>query len=185
MHEINLEDARIAFDGQWLSVDDLTGRIQQKIDAGDMKFAQLAAVLEKLKNALEETVVLETELVLSKRNHDLLTSLGGQDAKKGVRRAVLAYIDAPAGRPEAERVPKAGATIPAPPAPPPPLPKVDAHRHPPEPARDTEKTKKTIVQCAKCKAPIAIGSSKRPLLVECPSCGMSGRLGTQNKWAKL
>ena len=185
MHEINLEDARIEYEGQWLSVDDLTGRIQHKIEAGDMKFAQLAAALEKLKKALENTVVLEAELVLSKRDFDLLKSLSGQDPQKGVRRAVLAYAEAPAGRPEAEKAPGAAAPPPEKPVPSPPAAKADSDRHPPELSPDAHKKKKTIVQCAKCKAPIAISSEKRPLLVECPSCGMSGRLGAQNKWAKL
>ena len=185
MHEINLEDARIEYEGQWLSVDDLTGRIQHKIDAGDMKFAQLAAALEKLKKALENIVVLEADLVLYKRDYELLKSLGAQDPQKGVRRAILAYVEAPAGRPAAEKPPGAAATSPEAAVPTPPPSKADGDRHLPGPSPDAHKKKKTIVQCAKCKAPIAISSEKRPLLVECPSCGMSGRLGAQNKWAKL
>ncbi len=92
MGEINLEDAAINFEGEWLSVEDLTHRIQQKMQAGDLKFANLAAALEKLNNALEKSHVIETKIVISKANYERLIELGGGDSHAGARKAVMAFI---------------------------------------------------------------------------------------------
>ena len=53
MHEINLDDAKIKIDGEWLSTEDLARKIDEKIQAGEMKFSHLAAALEKLNKAIE------------------------------------------------------------------------------------------------------------------------------------
>ncbi|MBW2193359.1 MAG: hypothetical protein JRF27_06180, partial [Deltaproteobacteria bacterium] len=59
MSEINLEDAKINSEGKWLSAEDLTNMIQEKMQSGDMKIANLAATLEELNNALENSHTLE------------------------------------------------------------------------------------------------------------------------------
>ena len=37
--EINLEDAKINFEGEWLSTEDLSNEIQEKLQAGDMNIS--------------------------------------------------------------------------------------------------------------------------------------------------
>lgn len=92
MREINLEDAAINFEGEWLSVEDLTHRIQQKMKAGELKFANLAAALEELNNALEKSHVIETKIVISKANYERLIELGDGDSHAGVSKSVMAFI---------------------------------------------------------------------------------------------
>lgn len=92
MRKINLEAATIDFEGEWLSVEDLTCRIQQKLQAGDLKFANLAAALQELNTALEKSHVLETKVVLSQANYQRLKELAGGDSRAGVHKAVMAFI---------------------------------------------------------------------------------------------
>jgi hypothetical protein len=152
MHEINLGEAKINVNGVWFSADDLTNKIQQKIDAGDMKFADLADALEQLQNALENATTIDVQLVLAKEEYEKLKSIGGENDRECVTKAIMAFIG---GRQTASAVVK-------------------------------EKNKsKLVIKCPKCKAPIEIHSSERPLDVECPTCGTGGRLTPDNKWAKL
>ncbi len=92
MGTINIEDATIDFEGEWLSLEDLTQKIRQKLEVGDLKFAKLAAALEELKTALEKSHVLETKIVLSQANYERLKELAGGDSRAGVHKAVMAFI---------------------------------------------------------------------------------------------
>jgi len=84
MSAIDLEDAKINVDGQWLSGEDLTNMIQEKMQAGDMKFSNLAAKLEELNNALENSTTLNIKLVLPKEKYQQLQALGGDDDRECV-----------------------------------------------------------------------------------------------------
>jgi hypothetical protein len=92
MTAINLEEARINLEGQWLSAEDLTSMIQEKMQAGDMKFSNLATALEELNNALENSTTLDIKLVLTKGEYDKLKAAGGDDDRKSVRKALMAFI---------------------------------------------------------------------------------------------
>jgi len=92
MSAIDLEDAKINVDGQWLSGEDLTNMIQEKMQAGDMKFSNLAAKLEELNNALENSTTLNIKLVLPKEKYQQLQALGGDDDRECVRKAIMAFI---------------------------------------------------------------------------------------------
>lgn len=96
MREINLEEAKINVDGEWLSAEDLTRTIQEKMQSGDMKFSNLAAALEELNNALENSTRLEVKLVLPKAAYEKLKTLGGEDDRESVRRAIISFIGASA-----------------------------------------------------------------------------------------
>jgi DNA-directed RNA polymerase subunit RPC12/RpoP len=102
MRDINLEDATINLDGEWLSVEVLTRRIQQKMQDGDLKFANLATALEDLNTALENTHVIETKIVISEADYKQLKELGDGDSHSAVRKAVMAFIksDAKADSPD-------------------------------------------------------------------------------------
>lgn len=92
MGEINLEAAKISVEGQWLSAEDLTNIIQEKMQAGDMKFSNLAAALEELNNALENSTTLDIKLVLPKEEYEKLKAAGGDDDQESVRKAIMAFI---------------------------------------------------------------------------------------------
>ncbi len=92
MNEINLQDGKIKIDGEWFSAEDLTNMIQEKMQIGDMKFSNLAAALEELNKALEDTNTLEIRLVLSKKEYDKLKALGRGDDYECVRQAIMAFI---------------------------------------------------------------------------------------------
>lgn len=92
MSEINLEDARINFEGEWLSAEDLAGKIQEKMQAGDMKLTSIAAALEELNNALENSQRLEVAVVISKKEYEQLKKAGGEDDRECIRKAIKAFI---------------------------------------------------------------------------------------------
>jgi len=102
MHKINLDEAKINLDGIWFSADDLTNRIQEKIEAGDMKFSDLAAALEVLQNALENAITLDIKVLLSKEEYEKLTSIGGDDDRDCVTKAIMAFIGGDQAKPDAK-----------------------------------------------------------------------------------
>ena len=91
MSEICLNDGTINYNEEWLTADDLTKRIKEKMDSGDMKFADLAAILEELNKAIEDSHKLEIKIAISKEDYEKLKSLGGEDDREYVRKAIMAY----------------------------------------------------------------------------------------------
>ncbi len=92
MGEINLDDAKIIVNGEWLSAEDLTNMIQEKMKTGDMKFSGLASALEELNKAIENSQAIEVRLVLPKEEYKKLKALGGSDDRECVRKAIMAFI---------------------------------------------------------------------------------------------
>ncbi|CAB5089829.1 hypothetical protein D3OALGA1CA_832 [Olavius algarvensis associated proteobacterium Delta 3] len=92
MGTINLEEAKIKVDDEWLSVEELTQRIQEKMETGDMKFAGLASALEQLNHALENSRTLEISTVLTRDEYQRLKEIGGGDDRECVRQAIAAFI---------------------------------------------------------------------------------------------
>jgi ribosomal protein S27E len=92
MHEINLGEAKIKVDGVWFSADDLAHKIQEKINAGDMKFADLAEALEQLQDALENATTLDVKILLTKEEYEKLKSIGGENDRDCVTKAIMAFI---------------------------------------------------------------------------------------------
>ena len=94
MTDIRLDRAQINFKGEWLSADDLAAKIQSKMAAGEMKFAELAAALETLNNALENARTIETRLRIPIEVYERLKSLGGGSDGECIQQAVAAFIAA-------------------------------------------------------------------------------------------
>jgi len=94
MTDIRLDRAQIKYKGEWLSADDLAAKIKSKINAGEMKFAELAAALEKLNSAMENARAIETRLSLPTEVYNRLKSLGGGSDGECVQQAVTAFIAA-------------------------------------------------------------------------------------------
>ena len=92
MNDIHLENGTIHFDGEWLTANDLTRKIQEKITAGDMKLAALATALETLNTALEDARTIDIQLVLTRDQYDRLRAFGGDDDCECIRKAVRAFI---------------------------------------------------------------------------------------------
>jgi len=105
MSEINLDEAKINYEGEWFSAEDLTQRIQEKMQEGDKKFADLAAALEELSKAMENSHTVETKVAISKLDYEKLKELGGEDDLGAVRKAVMAFIQ---GKDQVESAPEPG-----------------------------------------------------------------------------
>jgi len=97
MGTINLEEAKIIVDDEWLSVEELTQRIQEKMETGDMKFAGLASALEQLNHALEHSHTLEISTGITKEEYQRLKEISGGDDREAVRQAILSFIGASGG----------------------------------------------------------------------------------------
>lgn len=95
MSEIRLEDGTIKVNGEWMTAADLTGRIQEKMQAGEMKFTHLASALEELNTALENAHTLQVRLVITREDYEKLKAFGGTDDRESVRKSILAYVGAP------------------------------------------------------------------------------------------
>ena len=156
MREINLDDGKIKFENEWYTAEELAGMIQEKMKAGDMKFADIAGALEELNKSLENSHPLEIRLVITKDEYQKLKKLGGDDDRDAVRKAIMAAIGG-----EDQNASNANQNS------------------------DPMKKKQTAIKCPGCKAPIIITSDERPLGVECSKCGESGRLTAKNKWSKM
>lgn len=156
MSDINLDEGKIKYENEWYSADELTGMIQDKMQSGEMKFAGIAAALEELNHALENSKALEIKLVIPREDYQKLKELGGDDDREAVRKAIMAAIGAD-----------------------------NAAKEKSAPKGVQGKKTQTAIKCPQCKAPIIIKSSERPLIVECHECGASGRLTVENRWAVL
>ena len=201
MDEINLDDAKIKIDGEWLSTEDLARKIEEKMQSGDMKFSHLATALEELNKAIENTHTIEVKLTISNQDYEKLKAFGGKDDQEAVRKATLSFIKGrkqpepplPAEATEAAvEEPVSKAPLPAedtdapvkapaedpspmPQAPEAPVEEADAE----EPDKDPDKI--TVVNCFKCKSPIDITTDERPVDIKCPNCDTTGRLDSNNK----
>jgi len=92
MDNLNLEEGKIIHDGQWFTADELADRIQNQINANNFKFAGLAASLEKLNTALENSRQVDIKLVLPKDVYEKLKAKGGDDDSACIKKAVMAYV---------------------------------------------------------------------------------------------
>ena len=144
--EIHLEEGKINYNGEWLSTDDLTGKIQASIGEGDLNIASLAAALEELVAALENSRALEIRIVLPREDYDTLKARGGEDDRECIRKAILAFISGE------ERPDTVTITTPA-----------------------KKEQKGVMIKCAKCNTPFEVSSEERPIEIECPFCG-TGRV---------
>ena len=173
MREIRLDDGTINVDGEWLSVEDLSKRIQEKIQAGEMKFTNLATALEELNTALENSHTLEVRVVITRDEYEKLKALGVEDDRENVRRAITAFIRGTDHEEPLEADVKQQETSEEDP---------DQQEVPVEDAAVPPLT----IHCPhpQCMFPIEITTDERPITIECSNCGVSGTLTIENKWTK-
>jgi hypothetical protein len=161
MAEIRLTEGTIRFQDEWLSADDIKARIKEKMDTGDMKFAEEAAALEELNQAMEKAQPIEIRLVLSKGDYEKLRKRGGDDDNESVRKAILALIEGGGKKTPVMEKPKSA------PAPKPPTPE-SPEPEPPEPGPPAR-----TVTCSKCNRVMEVPAGEDPSELECDFCGMS------------
>ena len=152
MNEIDLQNAKINLEGEWLSSEDLMNKIQEKMQAGDMKFSNYAAALEELDMALENSHTIEAKIFLLKEDYEKLKTLGGEDDSASVRKAIMAFIESDAQK-EASM----------------------------EPATELEAQPTQTIKCEKCNASIEISPDLMQTDIECPECGTSILLKPKSK----
>ncbi len=149
MNKINLEDAKIYFEEEWLSADDITNRIQNKMHSGEMKFANLAAALEELNGALENVHKLKVNLTLTKNEYEKLLKRGKADDKECIYKAIRFYV----GKGIAP-LPSSGASE----------------------TGQKKYRKKMTIKCANCGSPIKVRVDQENDEIRCAKCGARGLL---------
>ena len=173
MSDIRMADGAINFEGEWLTAEELKRRIKEKMDAGDMKFADMASALQELNEALENSHKLEVKIVLRKVEYDKLRAMGGDDDNASVRKAIRAFVGGRKPKTEAKPVaPAKPAAEVKPAAPAKPAAEVKP-AEPEKPVMEKPSKKEDTIPCTKCKTPIPIPTSARPLELECEFCGTS------------
>ncbi len=58
----DIDRERILVDGEWLSTEDLTNRITEKVKAGDYRVARLSMALEQLEETLSNIAAVEIKI---------------------------------------------------------------------------------------------------------------------------
>lgn len=157
MSDIRLDDGTINVNGEWLSGENLAQQIQEKMQAGDMKLTHLAEALEELSKALENSHTLEVKLIITRDEYEKLREFGGDDDCESVRKAILSFVE--------------------------------GTDHPVTTAPDAvadDQINTVTINCPhpQCMTPIEITTEDRPIVVECPNCGISGWVTAENKWKK-
>ena len=180
MSDIRMSDGSIKFDGDWLTADDLQRKIKAKMDSGDMRFADMAAALQELNEALDKAYTLEVKIVLSKAEYDRLKAIGGEDDNASVRKAIRAFVggvkpkaEVKAATPADAAAEKPAAEVKAFPSPDAAAEKAAADVKDAAPLAEKPTETGDTITCTKCKTPIPIPTSARPLELECEFCGTS------------
>ncbi|MFZ5570385.1 MAG: hypothetical protein ACOZF0_08270 [Thermodesulfobacteriota bacterium] len=153
MHPINLNDGTIEYEGRWLTIHDLTAAIQKKIESGDMKFAELAAALEELNKAIENSRTISVKLILEKTEYEALREKGQADDRECILKAIKAFI----GKEPAAVKESFAETI--------------AYMPPPKKIK-----KKGKIKCAGCGKPIEVSLDEEESEIHCSHCGARGLL---------
>ena len=149
--EINLDEGKINVKGKWLSSGELTQLIQEKMKAGDMRFADLATSLEELNSAIENSHTLDVNIIISKEEYNRLKQLGGSDDRECIRKAIMKFI-AEDGSPESFQ------------------------KESDQKESGRAKEKQLAVKCANCGSPIKIGKDLENNEIRCLECGARGLL---------
>jgi DNA-directed RNA polymerase subunit RPC12/RpoP len=92
MSTINLEDAKVSYEGQNLPAINLIGKLQTQLQEAACRMAVIASTLGDLQAALLNSTTVEVKLTLSREDYDRFKSLGGTDDSERIRKAVMTLI---------------------------------------------------------------------------------------------
>jgi DNA-directed RNA polymerase subunit RPC12/RpoP len=156
MFEIDFEERKIKLDGKWVTEQDMIFMIQEKMENGDMQFAEIAAALEEFNVAFENSKEIDISIILPTEDYEKLLILGNGDEKTAVRKAIEEFINVTSNKNimvESE---------------------ADAEK---------DKKKKTLIKCFKCQAPIELFHGQKTTEIQCPKCMATGHLKPEKKEA--
>jgi hypothetical protein len=90
---VDIEEERVQVDGQWLSFDEVTDQIRQRVERGDFHVAQLSMALESLEHTLStvETIELKLSPKLLAAYREL-SAAQGQSLDATCRKALRLYL---------------------------------------------------------------------------------------------
>lgn len=91
--DLDIDRERILMDGEWLSKEDLTTRIQEKVKAGDFRVARLSMALQQLEETLADISAVEIKVtpeVLSTYNK--MAEFEERPLAMILRRALVHYL---------------------------------------------------------------------------------------------
>jgi DNA-directed RNA polymerase subunit RPC12/RpoP len=89
MNIINLEDAKVSYEGQMLPALDLIGKLQTQLREEASRIAAIAETLGDLQTSLLNSHTIEVKLTLSKDDYDKFRALGGMDDNERIRKALM------------------------------------------------------------------------------------------------
>lgn len=61
--ELDIDRGRVCLDGEWLTSEDLTRRITEKVQAGDYRLSRLSLALEQLQDMLANVRTVELKIL--------------------------------------------------------------------------------------------------------------------------
>ncbi len=196
MEEIDIEEEKIKVGEVWKSAEELREEIKERIGKGDFEITDEALALKKLNKALQNyteiSIKLPAELIDTFKDIAEKNDLKFQDVIRRKLQAGLMDMPASLEEPAQENFDRdneedgteweenegeevtsqeetpvigVGEALPA-----------DTAEQPITDADNVQEPKVTRVRCHKCKKPITITTSARPLTVTCPYCGAQGKL---------
>jgi hypothetical protein len=92
MNMINLEDAKVSYEGQTLPAINLIAKLQTQLREAASRMAAIDEALGNLQTALLNSHSFEVKLTLSKEDYNKFRSLGGIDDNERIRNAVMNMI---------------------------------------------------------------------------------------------
>lgn len=92
MGTINLEDAKVSYEGQNLPAIHLIGKLQAQLEDAARRMAAIASTLGDIQAALLNSNMVEAKLTLSREEYERFKSLGGMDDSERIRKAVMNLI---------------------------------------------------------------------------------------------
>ncbi|MCE5264064.1 MAG: hypothetical protein LLG97_11080 [Deltaproteobacteria bacterium] len=191
MGSINLDEAKVPYDGQDLPAVELIGKLQAQLQEAASRMAGIASTLGDIHAALLNANMIEVKLTLSKEDYDRFKSLGGGDDGERIRKAVMNMIHCDGSEPapgpaefrQTVSTPRAAEPI-APPAQAVTAPELPhsqewqpAERISPAELATTEPPieRPSTTRCPRCQSPIELPESSDgswSVEIKCENCGV-------------
>ena len=196
MGTINLEDAKVLYDGQNLPAIHLISRLQTQLQETASRLAAIAATLGDIQASFLNSNMVEVKLTLSKEDYDRFKSLGGMDDSERIRKAVMKMIhpeesefppspveprtavisdkSGPFALPDESRTACAQAAEPVPPRAPEPRSEERIFPEPPA-APEPPVEQQSTTKCPRCQSPIVLPEASGDhwsVEIKCENCGV-------------
>jgi DNA-directed RNA polymerase subunit RPC12/RpoP len=196
MGTINLEDAKVPYEGQNLPAINLIGKLQTQLEEATRRIAAIASTLGDIQAALLNSNMVEAKLTLSREEYERFKSLGGMDDSERIRKAVMSLIrpkesglppsstesrtvaipdvPGPFALPDESRTELAQTEEPVPPHDPEPLPEERVFSEQPA-APEPPVEQQSTTKCPRCQALIVLPETscdQWSVEIKCENCGV-------------